>query len=87
MIVIKIGGSEGTDFQTICADIAEHIKSGEQIIIVHGGSHDTNVLSESLNHPPRFVTSVSGHTSRYTDRQTMEIFMMAVAGKMNTLMV
>ena len=87
MIVVKIGGSDGTPYQAICADIAEHIKGGSQIVLVHGGSHDTNVLSEALGHPPRFVTSVSGHSSRYTDRRTMEIFMMAVAGKMNTTLV
>ncbi|MBN1516553.1 [LysW]-aminoadipate kinase [Candidatus Sumerlaeota bacterium] len=87
MIIVKIGGSEGTGHEAICADLARHIQSGRRIIVVHGGSHDTNVLSEALGHPPRFVTSVSGHTSRYTDRRTMEIFMMAVAGKMNTLIV
>jgi [amino group carrier protein]-L-2-aminoadipate 6-kinase len=33
------------------------------------------------------VTSPSGHTSRYTDRTTLEIFIMAVAGKVNKLIV
>lgn len=87
MIVIKIGGSKGTDYQAICADVAERVKRGDAIVVVHGGSHETNVLSEALGHPPRFVTSVSGHESRRTDRQTMETFMMAVAGKVNTLIV
>ncbi|GAK56281.1 acetylglutamate kinase [Candidatus Vecturithrix granuli] len=87
MIVIKIGGSEGTDYQQICADIAAHIKAGQQIIVVHGASHETNQLSLALNHPPEFLTSVSGHESRRTDRKTLEIFIMAVAGKINTLIV
>lgn len=87
MIAIKIGGSEGTDYQTICADIAERVKAGDEIVVVHGGSHETNVLSEAMGHPPQFVTSVSGHESRRTDRLTMEYFMMAVAGKINTCMV
>jgi acetylglutamate/LysW-gamma-L-alpha-aminoadipate kinase len=41
----------------------------------------------ALGHPPRFVTSPSGYTSRYTDRETLEIFMMAYAGKVNKLIV
>ena len=87
MIVIKIGGSKGTDYRAICADVADRVRAGEQIVLVHGGSHETNVLSEALGRPPQFVTSVSGHESRRTDRDTLEIFMMAVAGKINTLIV
>ncbi|MCX7049599.1 MAG: [LysW]-aminoadipate kinase [Candidatus Sumerlaeota bacterium] len=87
MIVVKIGGSKGTDYQLICEDIATRIKAGAGIIVVHGGSHETNVLSEALGRPPRFVTSITGHESRRTDRATMEMFMMAVAGKINTLIV
>ena len=34
----------------------------------------------ALGHPPRFVTSPSGYTSRYTDRRTLELFMMAAGG-------
>jgi len=87
MIVVKIGGSEGTDFAAICGDVAERIAAGEKFVIVHGGSNETNKLSEALGRPPRFVTSVSGQPSRYTDRATLEIFAMAVAGKVNTLLV
>ncbi len=56
-------------------------------MLVHGGSHETNVVSEKLGHPPRFVTSASGHSSRYTDRETLEIFAMVVAGRINKLLV
>ena len=87
MIVVKIGGSEGTDYQQICEDIAAQIKAGQQVIVVHGASHETNQLSTALNHPPVFITSISGHESRRTDRKTLEIFIMAVAGKINTLIV
>src|SRR5262245_19193311 len=60
---------------------------GERLVIVHGGSHDTNQLSEQLGHPPKFVTSPSGHTSRRTDRRTLEIFQMACRGRMNQAIV
>ena len=87
MIVVKIGGVEGLGIETLCADVANLIRNGEQVVLVHGGSHETNVISEQLGKPPRFVTSVSGHVSRYTDRETLEIFAMVVAGRVNKLLV
>lgn len=83
MIVVKIGGSAGVDLDAVCADLAALVKAGQQLILVHGGSHETNLLSEKLGKPPRFVTSVSGMESRYTDRETLEIFEMVYAGKVN----
>ena len=87
MIVVKAGGGEGLDTEAVCADVAELIAQEEQIILVHGGSHETNVISKKLGHPPRFVTSISGHSSRYTDRETLEIFAMVTAGRINKLLV
>lgn len=55
--------------------------------MVHGGSEEATSLGEALDYPPRFITSPSGHSSRYSDRRTMEIFSMAVNGKINTLLV
>ncbi len=45
------------------------------------------MLSERLGKPPRFVTSISGVESRYTDRETLEIFEMAYVGKVNKTIV
>lgn len=79
MLVIKIGGAAGIDYGPLCADIASLISRGERIVLCHGGSDGANTLGERLDHPPRFVTSPSGHTSRVTDRATLDIFMMATA--------
>ena len=87
MLVIKAGGGEGLDTEAVVTDVAELVKQGRRVVLVHGGSHETNVISERLGHPPRFVTSVSGHSSRYTDRETLEIFVMVTAGKINKLLV
>ena len=87
MIVVKAGGNVGLDMEAVCADVAGLVQQGEQVVLVHGGSHETNVISEKLGHPPRFVTSVSGHVSRYTDRETLEIFAMVTAGRINKLLV
>ncbi len=83
MIVVKVGGSQGINYDALCADVAELVKEGQRLILVHGGSHETNLVAERLGHPPRFVTSVSGYTSRYTDRETLAIFEMVYCGKVN----
>lgn len=87
MIVVKIGGAEGVDLGAVCRDAAELVRSGQRLVIVHGGSHDTNVLSEQLGKPAEFITSPSGHTSRRTDARTLEIFQMACRGLMNQRVV
>jgi len=87
MIVVKIGGAQGVNLDSICADAAGLIQQGQKIILVHGGSAETNEISTQLGHPPRFVTNETGFTSRYTNRVTLEIFAMVTAGKINTLIV
>lgn len=87
MLVVKVGGSRGIDYDAVCADLAVLMARGIRAILVHGGSEETNRLSEKLGRPPRMVTSVSGYTSRYTDRETMEIFEMVYCGKMNKAIV
>lgn len=77
--MIKIGGAANVDVSATCRDVATLVGEGRRLVLVHGGSGDTNRLAEELGHPPRFVTSPSGHTSRLTDRRTLEIFIMATA--------
>ena len=84
--IVKLGGTEGLDFSAICNDAAELLKQGEQLVFVHGGSAEANSLGEALGTPPKMITSPSGYTSRYTDRKTLEIFLMAVNGKVNSLL-
>jgi acetylglutamate/LysW-gamma-L-alpha-aminoadipate kinase len=87
MIVVKVGGSEGIDLDAVCQDVAALHQSGHSLVLVHGGSHETNVVAEKLGHPPVFVTSVSGYVSRYTDRETLAIFEMVYCGKLNKSIV
>lgn len=84
MIVVKVGGSKGIDLDHVCADVAALWREGKRLVLVHGGSHLTNQVAEALGHPPRFVTSVSGFTSRRTDRRTLEIFEMVYCGQVNS---
>ncbi len=87
LIVVKLGGAAGIDPAPLCDDVAALVGEGTPLILVHGGSHETDVIAERLGKPPRHVTSVSGHQSRYTDRETLEIFAMVVAGRINKLLV
>jgi acetylglutamate/LysW-gamma-L-alpha-aminoadipate kinase len=86
-VVVKIGGTEGVDFASICKDVWRLSKQGMRLVLVHGGSAEANQLGGQLGYPPRFITSPSGFTSRYSDRRTLEIFTMAVNGKVNTSLV
>ena len=86
MIVIKVGGGAGIDVAAVLRDVADLWKRGRPVVLVHGASDETNQLSERLGIPPRFVTSVSGHTSRFTDEATLDAFAMA-SGKLNLRIV
>jgi acetylglutamate/LysW-gamma-L-alpha-aminoadipate kinase len=86
-IVVKLGGTQGVDFSAICTDAAGLLMQGQKLVLVHGGSAEASALGLALGYPPRFIVSPSGFSSRYTDRRTLEIFAMAVNGKVNTLLV
>ena len=84
LIVIKAGGdllvngfplSLAAEIKTLC--------STHRFVMVHGGGDIVTDISTKLGHPPRFVMSPRGFKSRYTDRQTVEIYTMVMAGKIN----
>jgi len=87
VIVVKVGGGAGIDPANVVDDVAALHQGGEQVVLVHGGSDETNRLAVALGHPPRFVTSPSGRVSRYTDRRTLEIFEMVYCGRANKAIV
>ena len=87
MLVVKIGGSAGVDYESVCDDISSLIADGQQLVLVHGGNALTTEVATALGHPPTFVTSPSGYTSRLTDRRTLEIFEMVYCGRINKMLV
>ncbi len=82
-LVVKIGGSAGIDLDAVCEDAANIVAAGRALVLVHGASHETNEIATALGHPPQFVTSPSGYTSRLTDRKAIEIFEMVYCGRVN----
>ncbi len=87
MFVVKVGGSAGIDLAALCRDVAELFTAGQRLVLVHGGSHRTNQVAEALGHPPQFVPSVSGYTSRRTARETLRICEMVYCGEVNKSIV
>jgi acetylglutamate/LysW-gamma-L-alpha-aminoadipate kinase len=87
VFVLKLGGGSGMDMDACCDDIAALWHSGRRMVVVHGGADETSDLGERLGHPARFVKSPNGMTSRYTDRETLEILAMACAGRRNVNLV
>ena len=86
VIVVKIGGTEGIERKKVLDDIAERADN-QRIVVVHGGSGAVDDLHERLGVEPTYVESPSGMKGRFTDEETMEIFKMAMAGKVNTTLV
>ena len=87
MIVVKIGGGAGVDFDAVCRDAAALVTSGQPLVIVHGTSAAVDSLAARLNVPPRQIQSPSGHVSRYTDPDTLEVYTLAAVGQMNVDLV
>lgn len=83
MLVVKVGGSKGIDYDSFLKDLSQY----SDYVLVHGGSSELNDVATKLGNPPKFVTSVSGYTSRYTDKATLDIFNMIYSGKMNKMIV
>src|SRR3989304_10346987 len=83
MMVCKMGGADGNDMDSVLVDLANR----KDWVLVHGGSKEVDSRAEALGRPPKFLTSPSGVVSRYTDERTMEIFTMALPGKLNTEIV
>ena len=87
MFVVKIGGSKGINLDAVCADVTELTRNGTQVVLMHGAGNEANELGDQLGYPAKHVTSPQGYTSRYTDRRTLEIYVMAACGKINTFLV
>jgi acetylglutamate/LysW-gamma-L-alpha-aminoadipate kinase len=84
LIVLKIGGDLLKDKLSHCLiNEIKTLSENKKIIIIHGGGDIVTDISTKLGHPPTFVVSPKGFRSRYTDKETMDIFTMVMAGKIN----
>ena len=84
MIVTKVGGSILNDglSQNIALDL-KNVTLTNQCVFVHGGGIEVTEIAVKLGKLQRFVVSPQGIRSRYTDRETADIYTMVMAGKLN----
>ncbi len=87
MITIKIGGSVVDNLHPSTIDDIKKVVQQEGVILVHGGGKEVTKVTEQLGKEPKFVVSPSGIKSRYTDKETSEIFTMVMSGKINKTIV
>lgn len=76
ILVVKLGGGEGLDLDASCDDLAEMARN-RPMVVLHGVSALANRMCEEAGHPVQTLASPSGHTSRYTDPITRDIFVQA----------
>ena len=87
LIVVKIGGSILEDVPPEIITDIKNILPEHQIVLVHGGGKGVTEIATKLGKEQKFVFSPKGFRSRYTDKETMEIFTMVMAGKINKKLV
>lgn len=86
--VVKVGGTvldEGMT-ESFIADIKRSL-SQTKIVLVHGGGNKVTQTASKMGKEQQFLVSPDGFKSRYTDKDTMEIFTMVMAGKINKRIV
>lgn len=84
-IVVKYGGNAmiNTELkQAMMSDIVLMKLVGVNVVLVHGGGPEINTMLKKINKEPRFIDGL-----RYTDKETMEIVQMVLAGKVNKNLV
>jgi len=89
LTIIKIGGkliSEADNLSEVLNDIKE-LSKDNKIILVHGGGPQINQLLEKVGKEVKMVKSVSGFLSRFTDKETVELATMVMAGSLNKYLV
>src|SRR3972149_2264249 len=88
LLVVKMGGSilkEGASSELV-SDLQALAKENK-IVLVHGGGVEVTEIAAKLGKEQKFIVSPEGFRSRYTDKETMEIYTMVMAGKLNKQIV
>lgn len=88
LIVVKVGGDVAR--QIASSELIKDLKnvlSENKVIVVHGGGDEVTEIASKLGKEQIFITSPEGFRSRYTDGETVEIYVMVIAGKINKQIV
>ena len=85
IVVIKYGGNAMINEQLkqqVMEDVALLHLIGIKVVLVHGGGPEINDLMDRLGKKPEFVDGL-----RVTDKETVDIVQMVLAGKVNKTLV
>ncbi len=85
IVVIKYGGNamENEELKNqVMHDIVLLWLIGVKVVLIHGGGPDVSKAMEQLGKEPQFIDGL-----RVTDKETMEIAQMVLAGKINKTLV
>jgi acetylglutamate kinase len=82
--VVKLGGDvlAGPALDVAAAQIARALAAGRRLVVVHGGGPQATELGRRLGIQPRLVGG-----RRITDRATLDVVKMVVAGQLNVDLV
>ena len=86
-LVIKLGSGEGVDHAPLLDELPELLARGHRLVLVHGASAAANALADRAGLDRRQIQSPSGHLSRYTYPEMLEIYVAAAAGQVNKSLV
>jgi len=87
LIVVKVGGSILKEVPAELVSDIQNVLSEHQMVLVHGGGKGVTEIASKLGKEQKFVFSPKGFRSRYTDKETMEIFTMVMVGRINKKLV
>jgi [amino group carrier protein]-L-2-aminoadipate/L-glutamate 6-kinase len=87
LTVVKCGGNPSVDAEGICADVAELVRDGQSVLLVHGGSGEIARLAGKLGVPQRTLVAPDNVSTRYTDPATLEVVILALAGSVKPRIV
>ena len=84
-VVIKYGGNAMISEElkaAVMQDVVLLSTVGIRVVLVHGGGPEISAMLKKIGKESRFVGGL-----RYTDRETMEVVEMVLAGKVNKTLV
>ncbi len=86
MLLVKVGGGKNINWDLVAQDLA-NIAKRRQIIIVHGANAIRDELGQRMGIKTQTVVSPSGVSSVYTNREFIDLFLMAYPGLANKTIV
>ncbi|HUY01042.1 MAG TPA: [LysW]-aminoadipate kinase [Candidatus Deferrimicrobium sp.] len=89
LIVIKLGGrllAQDVSLKELFDDIA-HVCKNHRLVVCHGGGPQIDDMLSKIGKEPIIIQSASGVKSRMTDKDTLIVAEMVMAGKINKELV